>query len=373
MPHVPLVALMAPIPSAPTPSPKIEALPGLDANGYRSHALHGPDAVWGEKNCYSDLWVELLHTLQLEPMAMLPFTLAADFEGDQWTFFKPSLGELQDLYGIDVQELTVWRPMVEHAADQLRAGKLICCEVDAYWLPDTAATDYRQKHTKTTILVASLDVEEERLGYFHNAGYFELAGEDFRGVLRAGVEEDPQFMPLFAELVRVDRMVRRPADELAALSFEMLRKHFGRRPPSNPFERFGTRVTEEFPALRSRGLPFYHAWAFANVRQAGAAFELAAEYLRWQAGFGHEGLRDASFSFDAIALGMKALILKAARAVNSGKPLQAGDLFDNIAADWDRGMKTLEQCLGQPRSVQADPSVLAQHLRVERADLEAHA
>lgn len=74
---------------------------------------------------------------------MLPFTLAVDFEGDQWTFFKPSLEELRDLYGIDVQELTIWRPLIEHAVEQLSAGKFISTEADAFWLPDTAGTDYR--------------------------------------------------------------------------------------------------------------------------------------------------------------------------------------------------------------------------------------
>ena len=42
---------------------------------------------------------------------MLPFTVAIDFEGDQWTFFKPPHDELCDLYGLDVQELNVWRPL----------------------------------------------------------------------------------------------------------------------------------------------------------------------------------------------------------------------------------------------------------------------
>jgi len=42
--------------------------------------------------------------------------VAIDFEGDQWTFFKPPHEDLKALYGIDVQELYVWRPLLEHAA-----------------------------------------------------------------------------------------------------------------------------------------------------------------------------------------------------------------------------------------------------------------
>jgi hypothetical protein len=46
-----------------------------------------------------DVWIELLHAMDLEPHAMLAFTLAVDFEGDQWTFFKPTPGDLWALYG----------------------------------------------------------------------------------------------------------------------------------------------------------------------------------------------------------------------------------------------------------------------------------
>ncbi|MBG9388306.1 DUF1839 family protein [Caenimonas aquaedulcis] len=346
MPQAPLMALLAPAPPAPPPSTRIERFPGLAAKGYEPHPLHGPDAVWVEKNCYGDLWIELLHCLRLDPCAMLPFTLAVDFEGDQWTFFKPPLGELHDLYGLDVQELAVWRPMVDHAREHLSAGKLIACEMDAFWLPDTAATDYRQKHTKTTIVLANIDIEEQWLGYFHNAGYYELQGEDFRGLFRIGEPEDPGYMPLFAELIRTDRVKRRAPMELASLSLDLLERHWRRRPRTNPLTRFGQRLTSEFPSLRSAGLAHYHSWAFATIRQAGAAFDLTAEYLRWQSDFGHYGLADAALRFDEIAQSMKTLILKAARSVNSGRPLQASELIETSAAAWEEGMAMVGRSLG---------------------------
>ena len=74
-----------------------EVLPGLTAARYQRHPLHGENAVWAEKNCYGDMWIELLHALKLEPLASLAYTLAVDFEGDQWTFFKPPLDELREL------------------------------------------------------------------------------------------------------------------------------------------------------------------------------------------------------------------------------------------------------------------------------------
>jgi hypothetical protein len=327
--------------------PTIAVLPGLTPESYRRHPLHGDHAAWPEKNCYADLWIGFLHTLGLEPLAMLAFTVAVDFEGDQWTFFKPPLVELRALYGVDVQELTVWRPLLEHAQEHLAAGKLISTEADAFWLPDTAGTDYRRGHTKTTILMTELDLQGERLGYFHNAGYYELAGEDFRQLFRIGVEPDPGFMPFFAEMVRIDRLVRRPSSELSDVAFEQLRRHFAWRPRSNPFSRFAARMAQDLPALQGRGLAHYHQWAFASIRQAGAAFELLGAHLRWLATQGYPEVAEAAGRFEAIALANKTLILKGARAVNAGKPLGADELLQGMAADWERGMAMLGPLLAE--------------------------
>ncbi|MEO8654697.1 MAG: DUF1839 family protein, partial [Ramlibacter sp.] len=191
----------------------------------------------------------------------------------------------------------------------------------------------------------NLDVEGGTLGYFHNAGYYQLSGEDFRNLFRLDAPDDPLYLPLFAELVHIDRIVRHPPADLATLSLRLLRKHLEWRPATNPFVRFGERFEQDLPQLRAGGLDRYHAWAFASVRQAGAAFELAAAHLRWQVGFGMSGLRPSAELFDAIAQGNKALILKAARAVNSGRPLDAGALFAEMAQAWDRGMVLLQDGL----------------------------
>lgn len=312
------------------------AILDLDPTTYRRHPLHGEDCVWVEKNCYVDIWLELIHALGLEPAAMLPFALAIDFEGDQWTFFKPPHGELFELYGLDVQELNMWRPLLEHARTHLAEGRLVSTEADAFWLPDTAGTDYRTQHTKTTIVINELDVERGRLGYFHNAAYHALDGEDFVQTFRVGFAPDPAFMPLFAETVRLERKVVRPPDELRALSRRLLRRHLDRRPATNPVTRFAARFAQDLGRLQSEGLAYYHAWAFATVRQLGAAFELVAWNLRWLGG--HEA---AALEFDGIAHGAKAFILKAARAVNAKRPLD-GALLAEMAAAWQDGMLALE-------------------------------
>jgi len=314
---------------------------GLDPATYRRHALHGEQSVWLEKNCYIDLWIEVLHAYGLEPLAMLPFTLATDFEGDQWTFFKPGHGELRDLYGIEVQELTVWRSLLEHAEEHLAAGKLIATEADAFWLPDVAGTDYRRQHSKTTIVLNDLDSAKRRLGYFHNAGYYNLEGEDFIETFRLNAASDPAFMPLFAEFVRADRVVRQPSAELAARSRDLVRKYLRLRPPTNPLVRFRERFERELPELQTRGLAYYHVWAFSTIRQVGAAFELAAENIKWLQSNGWQSLGPAAVAFEQITQASKTLILKAARAVNSRRNFESYAIFDEMAAAWQRGMDTL--------------------------------
>jgi len=316
----------------------LQALPGLDASRYARSPLHADTCAWVEKNCYTDVWIELVHSLGLEPTAMLAMTVAVDFEGDQWTFFKPPHDELRQLYGIDVQELTVWQSLLEHAQEHLAAGKMISTESDAFWLPDTAGTDYRRQHTKSTIVLANIDVAQQRLGYFHNTGYFELSGEDFRQLFRIDLPHDPGFMPLYAELVRTDRLVKRSDSELRQLAQGFFLAHLARRPVDNPVRRFQQRFERELTRMQKADLGRYHLWAFATTRQLGAAFELAASHVLWAWPQPNTDAGRAAAAFDQIAKGSKTLILKAARAVNSGRPLEATALFDEMATAWDAGM-----------------------------------
>jgi len=327
------------------PLMSIAVIPNLDPRSYARHAVHGDASIWVEKNCYIDLWIELLHALGVEPLAMLPFAAAIDFEGDQWTFFKPSHDELRELYGVDVQELNIWRPLLEHAQEHLAAGKLVCTEADAFWLPDTSGTDYRRTHTKTTIVINDLDVAARTLGYFHNAGYYRLEGEDFVKTFRLDAAPDPTFMPLFAELVKVDRKTVRDDAELRAMARHLWQRHLARRPSDNPVRRFRERFERDMPQFQSRGLPHYHAWAFSTTRQLGAAFELAAQNLEWLGGDGHvDRARDA---FSQIAAAAKSFILKGARMANSGKPLDASAVFDQLAVAWDAGMAAADMAFGR--------------------------
>ncbi len=330
---------------------RARVVPSLTVAGYQPHSLHADGCTWVEKNCYVDVCIELLHALGLEPRAAMAPTVAIDFEGDNFTFFKPSHDELRALYGIDVQELNVWRPLLDHAVEHLGTGRFISTEADSYWLPDTVGTDYRRNHVKTTIILADVDVDVRRLGYFHNTGYHALDGEDFEHLFRVDASPSDGVLPLFAEVIKIDRLIQRTPAELAATARGFLAHHIERRASENPVRRFASRTERDLALLHERGLPFYHAWAFGTIRQLGVSCELLAAHLRWLVAAEATGavtkteddglLLRAAGDFDAVSSGAKSLILKAARAVNGRRALQAGDVFAEMADRWERGMSSL--------------------------------
>ncbi len=324
----------------------IAAIRRLDAGRYSAHELHGAARAWGESNCYIDVWIEVLHSLQCEPLACLSFVFALDWEGDQFTFFKPPHADLTELYGVEVAELNVYRSLLENARAQIMAGRLVLTEADAFFLPDTAGTDYRVQHTKTTIGIQEIDVGAGTLGYFHNAGYHSLAGADFAELFRVAAPFDAAYMPLFAEIVKTSRLVHLPPKVLLARSIGLMRKHLQRRPVENPGVRFAERLGEDLRRLRRDGLPAYHLYAFATIRQLGAAFDLGALYLRWLAQQGEAGLDECVAAFEAISNASKALVLKMARAVNTTKETDLRPLLSEIERGWAFGTTSLARHYG---------------------------
>ncbi|MDQ2639170.1 MAG: DUF1839 family protein [Pseudomonadota bacterium] len=323
----------------------IRVIRNIDPSRYSRSPLHADDRTWPEKNCYVDLWIEVLHALRMETRAMLPFVVAGDFEDDQWTFFKPAHEDLFDLFGIEVQELTVWKPLIEHAVIHLAAGKLISTEADAFWLPDVAGTDYQRNHSKTTIVLNAIDPDGESLEYFHNASYYRLEGEDFRQLFRVGSAPDSGFLPLFAEIVRIDRARHGEPTQLARRSLELLRRYFSRRAVVNPVRKLGAHFEQQLPILQERGLDYYHLWAFGSVRQLGAASELLAENLAWLDESGALPETGATACFRNVSSGCKAFILKGARAVSTRRGADLKTQIEQLAVHWEGGMRNLQGAL----------------------------
>jgi hypothetical protein len=332
-----------------TDQSRVRVLSTLEARDYPRHAVHREDALWVEKNCYVDVVIEMLHALGVEPLAVLGSTAAVDFEGDNFTFYKPDHEDLRAFYGVDFQELNVWLPLLEHAVHHVGAGKFLSTEADSFWLPDTSGTDYRRNHVKSTIIIADVDVAAKRLGYFHNAGYFELEGEDFEQTFRMiPPAPDAVVLPLFAELVRVDRLRKPAPGELGAMARERLRVQYGRRPRTNPVERFHAQFEAYLPLMQERGLPHYHAWAFATTRQLGASTELLGHHLAWLSKITPSAHLDAaSGHFLQLSGAAKTFILKAARAVNSKRPFDSAPAFAEMSEAWARGMAEIGTEVGQ--------------------------
>ncbi len=316
----------------------LASLLGLDPASYSPHPLHSPERSYIETNCYTDVIIELLHARGEEPLAAMGCTLRMDFEGDQWTFFKPYVEDLEELFGVDIHEMQPYRPLPEQAAEQLAAGRTLIVELDSWYLPDTAATSYRREHVKTSVAVEAIDLSAERLRYFHAAGLYELAGEDYRGVFRIGRELLADVLPPYTELVRFDAGKPLRGEELRTRARALVRGHLARRPPSNPFVRFGAQLERDLPRLLEGDAEEYHAYAFATVRMVGSAFEVAGTQARWLLG---EEAAGACAALQRIVEGCKILSFRLARrrAFDPEETLQA------LAAAWAQAMDQLDASL----------------------------
>jgi len=265
-------------------SPGMVSLLGLDPATYEPHLLHRPDRDYAETNCYTDILIEFVHAVGSEPLAMLGCVLTVDFEGDQWTFFKPRPEQVEALYGIDIHEMQPYRPLPDQIFEQIELGRTLIVELDSFHLPDTAATSYRSAHVKSSVIAEAIDAEAGVLRYFHGDGYFELSGDDYRQVLRVGPDLSPDVLPPYTELLGLDAGARLEGEELRGRAVEILRREVRRRPADNPFERFGLQLATELPNLLAGDAQRYHDYAFATVRMVGSAFEVGATHVEWALG-----------------------------------------------------------------------------------------
>jgi len=314
------------------------AIAGIAPESYARHALHGQERDWPQTNCYTDLWIEMLHAMGHEPRAGLAFTLAQDFEGDQFTFFKFPLEDLALLYGVETAELAIYDNLEAHCAAQLARGRPALVEVDGFFLPDTRGVSYQLEHTKTTIGVNALDPAARRLDYFHNEGYFALSDADYAAIF--GTANGPEKLFPYVEFVKLGGPV--PADPRAAAR-ALWAKHLARRPRANPIAAFGARFADQARAVGAREPAFFHKYAFNTLRQLGANFELCAAGLDWldATAFG-----DAATEARAISSGAKVLQFQLARATARKKYEALEPAVAPLAAAWDRLMDSIAARLG---------------------------
>ena len=314
------------------------SLLSLDPAAYRPHLLHGPERSYTETNCYTDILIEFLHARGDEPLAMMGCVLRADFEGDQWTFFKPLPEQIERLYGVDIHEMQPYRPLPEQIAEQLARERTIIVELDSWYLPDTAATSYRREHVKSSVVAEAIDRDGERLRYFHGPGYYELEGEDYRGVFRLGRPFSEDVLPPYTEIVRMDAGPALTGDALRTAARELLVTHLVRRPAPNPFERFGAQLALDLPRLLEGDHAAYHDYAFATVRMVGSAFEVGASHVEWLLG---ETGAPAAAAMERIVEGCKILSFKLARR----RAFDPEPAIAELALAWQEAFAALEQAL----------------------------
>ena len=313
----------------------------LSPASYERHLIHGAERTWAETNCYVDVLVELLHGLDYEPAAALPFTLGIDFEGDQWSFFKFPHEDLFALYGMEIQEFNPWRSLAQHVETQVGLGRPVLVEMDSFFLPDTAGTAYKLAHVKSTIAVNAIDIEQRYLGYFHGQSYYELTGQDFIDIFQLGGLVHERMLPPYIEYVKLRNLHEVPRGKaLVDASLVLLRKHLQLIPRDNPFVRFKDAFARDFDWLLTQEMETFHLYSFATFRQYGACFELVETYLKWLQQQGQQNLDAAIQAFATISNNTKAFQFQLARAMARKRPIDLAPL-DEMAAAWQTGMSQL--------------------------------
>jgi hypothetical protein len=311
---------------------------------YNKHIIHSEGRTWIETNCYTDVLVEQLHALGHEPIAALPFTLRADCEGDQWTFFKFPHNDIFDLYGLDIQELAVWRPLLVHIEELVSAERPAVLELDAWFLPDTSGSAYKLAHMKTTISVNFIDIKNKKMGYFHNQGYYELTGGDFTNIFQTEGLVHERMLPPYFEYIKREREVHLSERDLVEQSKIILKRNFALIPKNNPFLSFKERFSRDLEWLLKEDVSVFHAYSFATLRQFGACFELTETYFRWLAEKENSDLSDIINAFQTISQAAKTYQFQLARAMARNRPLDLAPI-DAMAAQWQKGMNAIQERL----------------------------
>ncbi|NVJ51855.1 MAG: DUF1839 family protein [Gammaproteobacteria bacterium] len=319
----------------------MQAILDITPQQYQRHKIHTQDRDWAETNCYVDVWIELLHALDLDPMAAMSFSLTQDFEGDQWTFFKFQLNELYDLYGLEVQELVIWKSLIENIQEQVALGRPVLVELDSMYLPDTAGTAYHQEHVKSTVAVNYIDAENQKMGYFHAQGYYELSGDDFVEVFALPGAKTKMTLAPYVEVVKTRQQVKRSKQDLQQLAMKSVMRQLQQLPTENPFIKFRHQFEKDFAWLLEQPIAKFHEYAFVTFRQFGACFELAANFLEWLDA-DDASLKSVVERYKSISQTTKVYQFQLARALNRKKMVDLSAI-DEMAKAWQYARDELTQ------------------------------
>lgn len=311
------------------------------------YALHGGNPVWSHANRHIDLWVELLHGWELEPIAALPFTVTLDFEGDQFTSSNIPSADLELLYGIVKDELSTYGRLEAHVAAQTNRGNVVLLEVDNYQLPPPPG-GYRRQHARSCIAIDVLVPEATAVGYYHHDGYHTASGGDYVSIFRTSGGDPSWSATVFpqAEVVR-RRFDALAGDALLRASIDLLRSHLARRPRENPIKAFRAAFPAHLEQLMARGEPNFQVYAASVLRQLGANFELMGRYVRWLVMSGQvlpDTVAEACYTMASEAMVMQFRLM---RAVISHKPDGCQDCLEQLELAYQGTVPALAAHFGE--------------------------
>jgi hypothetical protein len=307
------------------------------------HAWHHGERVWSATNSHLDVWIELLHTLGLDPAPVLLQTLCADFEGDQWTLTNVSRADLWAAYGIGVDDLCVWRPLLAHLVEQFDRGNAVLVEVDEFHLPALRGSTYQREHVKTLIAATGYDRHAHRLRYLHGASGAEVGGRDLDALLTAGIGSAQ--LPPAAWIVKLDRMSTRTPAERVHIGVALARLHGTRIPAQNPVRAFGEALRSHGAWLTGGDDDHYQRWAFATLHQCGAAFELAADVCAWLGSHG-QPVESAVAPLRSVSHSARVLHQRLVRVPQSGRMPDVAHTVEDMARSWDDAMAIVRPVYG---------------------------
>ena len=156
------------------------------------------------------------------------------------------------------------------------AGRTLIVELDSWYLPDTAATSYRAEHVKTSVAAEAIDLDARAAALLPRARPLRARrrGLPRRLPPRPSVLRGRAAALHRARALRRRRRARR-ATSCARPRATLLRGHLARRPASEPVRALRRAARARPAALLEGDASDYHAYAFATVRMAGSAFEVA--------------------------------------------------------------------------------------------------
>jgi hypothetical protein len=314
------------------------ALFGHDPATYVPHFMHTGERTYIETNCFTDIISELLHargdgrSRRSGSFVEWTWRTTSGRSSSRWpsTWRSSTNGH---------HEIQPYRSIPHQIEEQLRLGRTMTIELDAWYLPDTAATSYGNAHVKTGVIAEAIDLPNEVFRYYHNASLYELSGADFRGAFRTEPGWSGDVLPPYTELIRFDAGPRLEGEAVRRASLELLHGHLQRIVPGNPFDRFHARLVADLPSLLEGDIDRYHAFTFATFRMAGAGFELLASHVDWLLG---DAGAPATAAMGRIVEGCKVLGFKLARR----RPFDPTDAMNDLSAAWTEAIDALDGAVG---------------------------